>query len=69
MNFSKSTANNFAKHDFLKKIRLKWNFITAVCVYWRGDDNGDLRSMELRRVNSIVYTSKSGVYIPVPGVW
>lgn len=46
------------KH-FFKKNFIKTNFITTICVHWSGDDNGDLRGS----VFSIVYSSKSGVYI------
>lgn len=59
--------NNFAKNDFFSN-QPKTEFYTAICVHWSGDDNGNLRSMELRSVNSIVFTSESGVYIPVSGV-
>lgn len=30
-------------------------------IHWSSNDSGDLCSMEQRSVNSIVYTSKSGV--------
>lgn len=50
------------KKNLFFRLRLKGNLITAFYVHWSGDDNGGVRLIELLSVNSIVYTSKSGVY-------
>lgn len=44
-----------------KILKQKWNLMTAIWVYWGGDDNDNLCSVERLRV----HTSNTWVWIPV----
>lgn len=49
---------NFAqKKEFKKKtIAVKWNYITASCVHWRGDGNCNLIYLTQKRIKNYLST-------------
>lgn len=49
---------NFAQKKELKKktIAVKWNYITASCVHWRGDGNCNLIYLTQKRIKNYLST-------------